>query len=89
MTLLDAMPNCDYVWPTISARDLDPQTANLEIEAISFASCAKHVQDEVREPQFVAPLLEMFAAVAGAPVRERPVFSTINCTIAPCSTTPP
>ena len=83
MTLLDAMPNCDYVWPTISARDLDPVTANLEIEAISFAHCAKHVQDEVREPQFVAPLLEMFAAVAGAPVRERPVFSAINCTIAP------
>jgi trimethylamine--corrinoid protein Co-methyltransferase len=83
MALLDAVPNCDYVWPTISARDLDPLTANLEIEAISFASCAKHVQDEVREPQYVAPLLEMFAAVAGAPVRERPVFSTINCTIAP------
>ncbi len=83
MTLLDAVPNCDYVWPTISARDLDPLTANLEIEAISFASCAKHVQDEVREPQYVAPLLEMFAAVAGAPVSERPVFSTINCTIAP------
>ena len=83
MRLLDAMPNCDYVWPTISARDLDPVTANLEIEALSFASCAKHVQDEVRGPEYVAPLLEMFAAVAGAPVRERPVFSAINCTIAP------
>ena len=83
MRLLDAMPNCDYVWPTISARDLDPVSANLEIEALSFASCAKHVQDEVRGPEFVAPLLEMFAAVAGAPVRERPVFSAINCTIAP------
>ena len=83
MRLLDAMPNCDYVWPTISARDLDPVSANLEIEALSFASCAKHVQDEVRGPEYVAPLLEMFAAVAGAPVRERPVFSAINCTIAP------
>jgi len=83
MRLLDAMPNCDYVWPTISARDLDPVTANLEIEALSFASCAKHVQDEVRGPEYVAPLLEMFAAVAGASVRERPVFSAINCTIAP------
>jgi len=31
----------------------------------------------------VAPLLEMFAAVGGAPVAERPVFSTINCTMAP------
>ena len=83
MPLFDALPNADYVWPIVSARDLDPLTANLEIEAISFRSCAKHVQDEVRSPEYVAPLLEMIAAVAGAPVAERPVFSTINCTMAP------
>ena len=83
MRFFDALPNVDYVWPTISARDLDPLTANLEIEAISFRSCAKHVQDEVRGPEYVAPLLDMFAAVAGAPVAERPVSSTINCTVAP------
>jgi len=83
MRLFDALPDTDYVWPTISARDLDPLTANLEIEAISFRSCTKHVQDEVRAPEYVAPLLEMIAAVGGAPVAERPVFSTINCTVAP------
>jgi trimethylamine---corrinoid protein Co-methyltransferase len=83
MRLFDALPNVDYVWPTISARDLDPVTANLEIQTISFRNCTKHVQDEVRAPEFVAPLLEMFAAVGGAPVAERPVFSAINCTIAP------
>mgnify|MGYP000844263047 FL=1 len=81
--LFDALPDVDYVWPTISARDLDPLTANLEIEAIAFRSCSKHVQDEVRGPEYVAPLLDMFAAVGGAPVAERPVFSTINCTVAP------
>ena len=32
MRLLDALPQCDYVWPSLSARDLDPLTANLEIE---------------------------------------------------------
>jgi len=83
MRLFDALPNVDYVWPTISARDLDPLTANLEIEAISFRACAKHVQDEVRGPEFVAPLIEMLSAVAGAAPAERPVFSTINCTVAP------
>ena len=62
MRLFDALPDCDYVWPTISARDLDPLTANLEIEAISFRSCAKHVQDEVRGPEFVAPLIEIMSA---------------------------
>ena len=57
MPLFDALPDADYVWPIVSARDLDPLTANLEIQAISFRSCAKHVQDEVRSPEFVAPLL--------------------------------
>jgi len=83
MRLLDALPDIDYVWPTISARDLDPLTANLEVAAISFRSCAKHVQDGVRGPEYVAPLLDMIAAVGGAPVVERPVFSAINCTMAP------
>jgi len=83
MRLFDALPDCDYVWPTISARDLDPLTANLEIEAISFRSCAKHVQDEVRGPEYVAPLIDIMSAVAGASPAERPIFSTINCTVAP------
>ena len=83
MRLFDALPDLDYVWATISARDLDPLTANLEIAAISFRSCAKHVQTGVRGPEFVAPLLEMIAAVGGAPVAERPVFSAVNCTVAP------
>ena len=83
MRLFDALPDVDYVWPTISARDLDPLTANLEIAAISFRSCAKHVQTGVRGPEYVAPLLDMIAAVGSAPVAERPVFSTINCTVAP------
>ena len=83
MRLFDALADCDYVWPTISARDLDPLTANLEIEAISFRSCAKHVQDEVRGPEYVEPLIEIMSAVAGAPPAERPIFSTINCTVAP------
>ena len=65
-----------------SARDLVPLTANLEIEAITFRSSAKHVQDEVRGPEFVAPLLEMIAAVARSISELRPSRS-INCTVAP------
>ncbi|MBE0527922.1 MAG: trimethylamine methyltransferase family protein [Thermoleophilia bacterium] len=83
MRLFDALPEVDYVWPTISARDLDPVTANLEIEAISLRSCSKHVQDEVRSLEYVEPLLDILEAAAGAPMTERPIFSVINCTIAP------
>lgn len=83
MRLLDALPQCDYVWPSLSARDLDPLTANLEIEAISLAECSKHLQDEVRGPEFVSPLVDILEAVAGASLRDRPIFSVINCTVAP------
>jgi trimethylamine--corrinoid protein Co-methyltransferase len=83
MRLLDALPEVDYMWPPISARDLDPRTAGLEIEAIALQSCSKHLQDEVREVAQVAPLLEIFEAVAGDSLWKRPIFSTINCTVAP------
>ena len=83
MRLYDAIPEVDYAWPSISARDLDPLTAGLEIEAISLDCFSRHLQDEVREVAHVAPLLEIFEAVAGGSLWERPVFSTIDCTVAP------
>ena len=83
MRLFDALPEVDYAWPTISARDLDPLTAGLEIEAISLDNFTKHVQDEVRESAHVTPLLEIFEAVAGGSLWDRPIFSTVDCTVAP------
>ena len=83
MRLFDALPEVDYAWPSISARDLDPLTAGLEIEAISLDCFSRHIQDEVREAAHVKPLLEILEAVAGGSLWDRPVFSTINCTIAP------
>jgi len=83
MRLFDALPEVDYAWPSISARDLDPLTAGLEIEAISLDCFSKHLQDEVREVAHVRPLLEIFEAVAGGSLWDRPIFSTVDCTIAP------
>jgi len=86
--LFDALPNVDYIWPTISARDLNPVAADLEIQAIAWRNCAKHVQDEIRTPELVPPMLDMMAAVGGATPAERPVYSQINCTLAPLSHDP-
>ena len=83
MRLFDAIPEVDYAWPSISARDLHPLTAGLEIEAISFAHFSRHIQDEVRDPAHVAPLLDIFQAVAGGSLWDRPVFSIVDCTVAP------
>jgi trimethylamine--corrinoid protein Co-methyltransferase len=86
--LFDALPDVDYIWPTISARDLDPVACDLEIQSIAWRNCTKHVQDEIRTPELAAPMLDMMAAVAGETPRERPVFSQINCTLAPLSHDP-
>lgn len=83
MTLFDALPEIDFVWPSISPRDCHPATAGLEMAVISLEGCAKHVQDEVRTPDLVEPLLDIVQAYAGASLRERPIYSVINCTIAP------
>jgi trimethylamine:corrinoid methyltransferase-like protein len=83
MRLFDALPEIDFVWPSVHPRDCDPLTVGLECSSISLLACSKHVQDEVLTPDLVPPLLEILDAVAGAPVRERPIYSVINCTIAP------
>jgi trimethylamine--corrinoid protein Co-methyltransferase len=78
MRLYDALPEVDYAWPSISARDLDPLTSGLEIEAMCLANFTKHLQDEVRDVAHVKPLLEILQAVAGSSLWDRPIFSTIN-----------
>jgi trimethylamine--corrinoid protein Co-methyltransferase len=83
MRLFDALPEIDFVWPSVYPRDCPPSTAGLEMSSISLMSCTKHVQDEVRSPDLVAPLLEIIESIAGAPVRDRPIYSVVNCTVAP------
>ena len=48
-----ALPEVDYAWPTISARDLDPLTAGLEIEALLM--CGRAGLD----PRQVAEVLDL------------------------------
>lgn len=83
MRLFDALPDVDYVWPSVYPRDCDPLTAGLEMSSISLMACSKHVQDEVRTPDLVPPLVDILEALAGAPLKERPIYSVVNCTIAP------
>lgn len=83
MRLFDALDEIDYVWPTITPLELDPATAGLELAFMAFQNCTKHLQDEVRFPQQVDSFIAMLEIIAGAPLRERPIYSVINCTIAP------
>jgi trimethylamine---corrinoid protein Co-methyltransferase len=83
ITLYDAIPEIDFVWATITPGDVDPRAGNLEIARTAFTYGRKHLQDEVRVPDQAPVFIEMLEAIAGAPLRERPIYSVTNCTIAP------
>ena len=77
------MPQIDFTWATITPGDVDPRAGNLEMARIAFENSRKHLQDEVRHPDQAPVFVELLEAVAGAPLRERPIWSATNCTVAP------
>jgi trimethylamine---corrinoid protein Co-methyltransferase len=81
--LCDALDEIDVVWPSPQAGDVDAGLAPLAMQATLVRNTGKHVQDEVRTPEMVGPILEIYEAASGAALRDRPVFSVTNCTIAP------
>ncbi len=83
MRLYDAVPEIDFTWATITPHDIDARAGNLEMARITYANSRKHLQDEVRHPDQAPVFIEMLEAIAGASLRERPIYSTTNCTIAP------
>ena len=83
MRLYDAVPEIDFTWATITPGDVDSRVGNLEMARIAFENSRKHLQDEVRTPDQAPVMIELLEAIAGAPLRERPIWSATNCTIAP------
>lgn len=81
--LFDALPEVDFVWPTVTPADVDQRAGNLFNARIMMEHGRKHVCDEVRTPDQAPVFIEMLEAIAGAPLKERPVYSVTNCTIAP------
>ena len=81
--LCDALGEIDVVWPSPQAGDVDAWSMPLVMQAVVARNTGKHVQDEVRTPELVEPVLAVYEAAAGVPLRERPCFSVTICTIAP------
>ena len=55
---------------------------------IAYQNSRKHLQDEVSHPDQAPVFVDLLQAIAVAPLRERPIWSATNCTIARSSTTP-
>jgi trimethylamine--corrinoid protein Co-methyltransferase len=81
--LCDALDEVDTLWPSPSPGDAPSDVLPLVTQATMVRNSTKHVQDEVRTPEMVEPILEIYETACGAPLTERPYFSVTNCTIAP------
>jgi trimethylamine---corrinoid protein Co-methyltransferase len=83
MRLFEGLENANINWASITPRDLDPAIINMKMAAIGLTESGKHLQDEVRTPEQVPYYVEMIETLSGASLKERPIFSMTNCTIAP------
>jgi trimethylamine--corrinoid protein Co-methyltransferase len=81
--LCDALEELDTLWPSPNPGDAPADVLPLITQATMVRNSTKHVQDEVRTPEMVEPILEIYEAACGASLTERPYFSVTNCTIAP------
>ncbi len=81
----DALSALSFYWPMVSAQD-QPLIAPLHELDASLRNTVKHVQMETVMDEVMARYsVEMAAVVAGgkASLRERPVISSLICTISP------
>ena len=81
--LCDGLDEIDVLWPSPNPGDVPVEILPLVTQATMVRNGVKHVQDEVRTPEMVEPILEIYEAACGARLTERPYFSVTNCTIAP------
>ena len=81
--LCDGLDELDTLWPSPNPGDAPAEVLPLVTQATMVRNSTKHIQDEVRTPEMVEPILEIYEAACGAPLTERPYFSVTNCTIAP------
>ena len=81
--LCDGLDELDTLWPSPNPGDVPAEILPLVTQATMVRNSTKHIQDEVRTPEMVEPILEMYEAACGASLTERPYFSVTNCTIAP------
>ncbi len=89
LRLCDALPEIDFMWTALTAPQLDARTAGLEVAALALRESTKHLQDvSPKKPVEVPYLLEMLEAAAGGSLRDRPIYSLLDCSVSPLQRDP-
>ena len=81
----DYLDTVDFFWPIVIPGDVTPPLQELHALAISFENNRKHIQCSCVTGKTAKWQVRLAAAIAGGEeeLRKRPLFSTINCVVAP------
>jgi len=81
----DYLDTVDFFWPIVITGDVTPPLQELYALAISFENNRKHIQCSCVTEKIAKWQVRLATAIAGGEeeLKKRPLFSTINCPVAP------
>ena len=81
----DYLDTVDFFWPIVIPGDVTPPLQELYSLAIAFENNRKHIQCSCVTEKTAKWQVRLATAIAGGEeeLKKRPLFSTINCTVAP------
>jgi len=81
----DYLDTVDYFWPSVLPNDLPPPLQELHATAIALRNNRKHIQCSCVTEKTARWQIRLASAIVGGTeeLRKRPIFSTINCPVAP------
>jgi len=81
----DYLDTVDYFWPTLVPCELPSPIHELHALVISFENTRKHIQCSCVTEKVAKWQIRLATAIAGGEeeLRKRPLFSTVNCPVAP------
>ncbi len=86
--LVDGLDGIDFLWPSLSAKDMPPHTQTLYELWITLQNSSKHFQgDALHGAHNAKAQIEMAALIVGGreELKKRPIISMIVCPLAPLS----
>jgi len=83
--LADALPEVDFVWPTVVATDMPPAKSSFYEFLATLAYTSKHVQHGATSPEEADFQIEIASAILGSreELRRRPILSDVCTPISP------
>jgi len=85
--LADALDGVDFFWPIVTAYDAPPESHFIHEQWTSLQNCTMHIQGDSTSADDAIQQIKLASLIVGGEkeLKKRPIFSVVNCPIAPLS----